>query len=130
MAGFCAKAKSRCLRAGILGKIARDRSNELFPKGTFPGNEGDVFRHVFWHALMIIDGLPDRWVEEFGEQYEIWPGNPGKAKLADIENNDFGRRVGKGLAGSGLSRDIATQKADVLIGNMVQNHGTGLNFDF
>ncbi|MGH9000917.1 MAG: DUF6973 domain-containing protein [Acidimicrobiia bacterium] len=130
MAGFCLKAKSRCARAGVLGRLARKRSRELFPSEAFPGNEADVFRHVYWHALMMIEGLPEQWVEEFGEQWEIWPGNRDKARIADLENNAFGRRVGRSLANVGLGPGGAMQQAEVLISNMVRSHGPDLNFDF
>lgn len=125
MAGFCQSDMSRCARAFVLGKWARKRAEELFQ-----GNEADVFRHAFWHAEMIIDGLPAEWVTEFGRQWEIWPGNPEKAKIADLQNNAVGRRVGAGIAVSGLDPDAAMQKADIYVANMVRNHGPDLNFDF
>jgi hypothetical protein len=62
--------------------------------------------------------------------WEIWPDNPEKAKIADLQNNAVGRRVGAGIAGSGLDPDAAMQKADIYVANMVRNHGPDLNFDF
>jgi hypothetical protein len=123
MAGFCRKQKSRCARAFVLGTSARERSEELFE-----GKEADVFRHTY--ALMIIDGMPADWVTEFGEQWEIWPGNSEKAKVADLQNNAVGRRVGAGVASMGFDPATAMKKAEVLVANMVRNHGTDLNFDF
>lgn len=125
MAGFCRSQPSRCARASVFGKWARTRSEELFE-----GKEADVFRHAFWHSQMIIDGLPADWVTEFGKQWEIWPGNNEKAKVADLQNNAVGRRVGAGIAASGLDLDTAMQKAEVYVANMVRNHGPDLNFDF
>lgn len=130
MAGFCAGAKWRCLRAWSLGENAKTRSKELFPRASFPGKEGDVFRHVYWHALMIIAELAEDWVTEFGEQWEIWPDNDEQAKVADLENNAFGRRVGKGIAAAGMPFPTAAKQAETLIANMVANHGQDLNFDF
>lgn len=97
---------------------ARERSEELFQ-----GKEADVFRHTYWHALMIIDGMPTDWVAEFGEQWEIWPGNSEKARLADLQNNAVGRRVGAGVAGMGFDPATAMKKAEILAANMVRNHG-------
>jgi len=47
---------------------------------------------------------------------------------ADLDPCGFAHAHGRFLRQSQVP--LPTQKADVLIGNMVQNHGTGLNFDF
>lgn len=130
MAGFCRSEKSRCARAYVLGTSAKKLSKELFPKDRFSGNEADVFRHVYWHALMMIDGMPADWVTQFGEQWEIWPGNRERAKKADLENNAFGRRVGTGIAAAGLPAPVAMRRAETYVQNMVRNRGKDLNFDF
>lgn len=125
MAGFCRKQKSRCARAFVLGGASRERSQELFH-----GKEADVFRHAYWHALMIIDGMPADWVTEFGEQWEIWPGNSDKARIADLQNNGVGRRVGAGIASTGFDPTTAMKKAEIFVANMVRSRGPDLNFDF
>jgi hypothetical protein len=125
MAGFCRKQKSRCARAFVLGTSARERSEELFE-----GNDADVFRHAYWHALMIVDGMPAAWVTEFGEQWEIWPGNSDKARSADLQNNAVGRRVGTGIARMGFDSPTAMKKAEIFVANMVRNRAPDLNFDY
>lgn len=124
MAGFCRSEKSRCARAFVLGSSARKRSEELFE-----AKEADVFRHAYWHALMIIDGMPADWVTDFGEQWEVWPGNSEKAKIADLQNNAVGRRVGAGIARMGFDPATAMKRAETYVANMVRSRGPDLNFD-
>jgi RHS repeat-associated protein len=81
---FCLSRPSRagaCTVAWALGEVARSASKEAFPSAEQRA-EADAFRHVYWHALMMIHGLDRAFVVQFGRVWEDFSGNPEGSCIA------------------------------------------------
>lgn len=124
MAAWClANNSGRCVLAWRLGTYARSRSRQLFPEDKVAA---DVFRHAYWHALMMMSGIPRGWATRFGMEWERFPGNPNDQRKADIHNNSRGRQVGAAMRRNGYGISAAEQHLYIL----VRSRSSAFNYDF
>lgn len=115
--GARANRGSKCFLAYLLGAHARAVSRQLFS-----GARADTFRHVYWHALMVIFGLPRWFGQGFGRAWENFAGNPRAARSADLHNNFMGREIGSAIRRRGGSLDSQMTYARGLIGGLVSGN--------
>lgn len=102
---FKAKKVYRC---GLRAKHVTDSLRRAGVMTDADGGQLDAFRHAYWMALMITEGLPERSVRTVGEKHE--KGNylgfrkgeledssraDSMATVMDLRNNEKGIETGK-----------------------------------
>ncbi len=102
---FKAKKVLKCARRSIAATDSLEKAGVMTDKN---GGQLDAFRHAYWMALMITEGMSESVVRKVGERHE--KGNyldfkKGKLEdslladsmmsVMDLRNNDSGIQIGK-----------------------------------